>query len=186
MQKNYGLNNLAPAFVLEVRKSIDQAGRGSESLLFLCCVNAEGRECSCQQKSCPRVCHPPLCRALWLVHWVLVGQWHGEGWFPWNIVCSLYCSFPAFHKPPQRRQKKGGKKPENYCVSLPSLSQQPWQAHKSEAELVSAAYYFSHNFLIILRSLHDRKLKTQGEKSGLSAFIPYSAIKILFVLGWHV
>lgn len=51
MQKNYGLDNFAPAFVLEVRQSLDQAGRGSDSLPFLCSVNSEGREASCQQKS---------------------------------------------------------------------------------------------------------------------------------------
>lgn len=72
------------------------------------------------------------------------------------------------------------------CVPLPSVSQAPWPAHRSQAELVSAGCYSLHSSMIILGSLHDWMVKAQGGKSGLSAFIPSSATKILFVLGWHI
>lgn len=68
------------------------------------------------------------------------------------------------------------------CVSLLLVPQQPWQAQWSHAELVFAGCYSLHNFMIILGSLHDGMVKAQGGKSGLFAFIPGSATKMLCVL----
>lgn len=41
--KQYGLDNFAPTFVLEMRESLDQAETGSNPLLLLCSVNSEGK-----------------------------------------------------------------------------------------------------------------------------------------------
>lgn len=50
------------------------------------------------------------CRAPWLVHWVLAGQWHGAAWPPWNISSALYCSFQHFTNHHKEDDKKEGEK----------------------------------------------------------------------------
>lgn len=41
--KQYGLDNFAPAFVLEMKESLDWEETGSNPLLLLCSVNSEGK-----------------------------------------------------------------------------------------------------------------------------------------------
>lgn len=80
---------------------------------------------------------------------------------------SVHCNVPSQHFTNHHKDNdKIGE--ENLlkmnCVSLPSLSQQHWQAHRSQAELVSTGCCSLHNFMIIWGSLRDRMVRAQGGK----------------------
>lgn len=166
MQKNYGLDNFAPAFVLEVRKSLNQAARGSNSLPFICSVNSEGK-----RGFMPAEIIVPMC----VIHsYAKLRGWYtgcllGNGMEKAGFLgtFSVHCTVPSqyFTNHHKEDNKKGEKNLlKMNCVSLPSLSQQPWQLHRSQAELVCAGCYSLHNFMIILGSLHDQMVKAQGGK----------------------
>jgi len=180
MQKNYGLDNFAPAFVLEVRESLNQAGRGSDSQPCLCSVNSGGKTGLMPAELIVPMCvihsYAKLCG--WYTGCLLGNGMEKAGFLG---TFSVHCAVPSWHFTNHHKEddKKGEKNLKINCVSLPSLSQQPWQTHRSQARLVSAGCYSLQNFMVILGSSYDRMVKAQEGKSGLSAFISGSATKIL-------